>query len=143
MSASTAFAAFGTKLKAGNGASPEVFTTIAEVVDIEPPAIMQDTVEVTHMESPGRWREHIVTLLKGGDCTWDMNLLPQNATQRSLITDLIAGTKRNMQVVFSDSSSSVLAFSGYFTEYKPGAKRDDKATCSAKLTITGAITPPS
>ena len=62
----------GTLLKMGDGGSPEAFTTIAEVLDITGPQLEAGTEEVTNQDSAG-WREYIVTLLSGGEVSFDVN----------------------------------------------------------------------
>ena len=49
----------GTLFKRGDGASPEVFTTIAEVTSVDGPTSVFDIIDVTTMESTGNDREFI------------------------------------------------------------------------------------
>ena len=58
---SDAIIGYGTIIARGNGAVPEVFTAIAEVISIDGPGLDSDDVEVTHLSSPGGYREY-----KGG-----------------------------------------------------------------------------
>ena len=70
--ATKAVTSHGTLLKVGDGASPEVFATIAEVKDISGPGTTLSTEDATNHDSGG-WREPVPTLLEGGEVTFDLN----------------------------------------------------------------------
>ena len=55
---SEAISAFGTTLKIGDGATPEVFAAIAEVTNVGGPGMSLDTVDITHPSSTGGWKEY-------------------------------------------------------------------------------------
>lgn len=76
----SAHSAFGTLLKLGDGATPEVFTTVAEVKDIGGPSLVTNTEEVTSHDSPSGHAERIATLIDTGEISFDINLIPANAT---------------------------------------------------------------
>ncbi len=63
--ATQAIASHGTLLKIGDGATPEVFTTVAEVGDITLPNFGNEKEDVTVQTTPGRKRDYKVTLQKG------------------------------------------------------------------------------
>ena len=96
---------FGTLIKIGDGGTPEVFTTIAEVKDISGPEVIRLMETVTHHSSPGGFREQIPTTKEVGPLTFPVNWLPDNATHSfasGLLQDLNDGTLRNFQVVWSN-----------------------------------------
>lgn len=66
---------YGTLLKMGNGASPQTFTTIAEVVSIDGFGFSASELEVTHMESPGGYLERISGMKDGDTMTVLCNML--------------------------------------------------------------------
>ena len=70
---------YGTLLKMGDGASPEVFTTIGEVGDFED---SDDTelVEATNHDSLGSRREYIAGLIDGAEIQFPVNYIPDHAT---------------------------------------------------------------
>ena len=72
---------FGTLLKAGDAASPEVFTTIAEVTNIAGPTLSTEMIDVTNHSSASNFREKIASLKDGGEVTFSINYLPANATR--------------------------------------------------------------
>lgn len=135
------FFGFGTLLKVGDGASPEVFTSVAEVIGpITGPGIGVDSVEVTDTESPNTHREYIPGLVDAGEISFDMNFLPQDSTQdetNGLISLAQARTTKNFQIVYSDTSNSTWAITGFITSLEPTAPIDDRATMSCTIKITG------
>lgn len=136
--ATSAVSSHGTLLKIGDGGGSEVFTTIAEVKDISGPALSWETEDVTNHDS-SKWREHIVTIKEGGEVTFEINYYSAT-TQDSLRTDMLAGTKRNFQVVFPTSPAETHAFAAYITGIEYDAPVEGVLSQSITLTITGAVT---
>lgn len=115
--ATAAKAAFSTRLQAGDGATPtETFTTIAEVRDIDGPALRQLFEEATNMDSPNGWAEHVPTTREAGDVTFQASLLQDNATHARLRSDLNAATLRNYRVLFPPGYTKRISFSAYVQE---------------------------
>jgi len=137
--ATSARSGFGSLLKRGDGGSPEVFTTVAEVVDIGEVSITQATADATHMESSGRFMEKIPTLLEAGAVSVILNYLPGDSTQSSLRADMIAGVSRNFQITIP-GSSKVIAFAALVTKAGPTITHDGKMTQTIELTPTGVQT---
>ena len=138
-----AIAALGTLLKCGNGASPEVFTTIADVMSITGPTIAAEVVEVTSHSSPNAWREFIPTLLDPGEVSFDINFAPTEATQSQstgVLRDLKNRTLRNMKLVFPDSGSTTWSYAGYFTKFESKEPTDGKVTAAVTIRLTGQPT---
>lgn len=138
MPESNAISSFGTLLQRGDGSDPEVFSTIAEVQDIKPPALSADTEEVTHQDSPNGWKEYLPTLLDAGEVTFDLNFIPTDTGHTALITDMTSRVKRNFKVVFPDGST--WSFAAYVTGFEPDAPVSGKLSASVTLKVTGAPT---
>lgn len=106
---------YGTLLKKGNSASPEVFTTIAEVVSIGEFGSEAEILDVTNFDSAGGFKEYINGLKDGVELTVVANFLPNNATQgyaaNGLIDDHNDGTTRNFRLELTPSLG-VFRFSG-------------------------------
>lgn len=66
---------YNTLLKMGNDASPQVFTTIAEVVSIDGFGFSASELDATHMESPGGYLERVAGMKDGDTMTVVMNML--------------------------------------------------------------------
>ncbi len=135
-----ALAAYGVLLKIGDGATSEVFTTIAEVRDIEGPELELEAKEVTSHDSGG-WREYIGTLLGGGEVSFELNFIPTNATHSytaGLIKDMLDRKRRNFQLVFSDTGSTTWKFAALVTKFAPSAGVEDELMAEVTLQLTGA-----
>jgi predicted secreted protein len=130
----------GTVLKIGNGASPEVFTAIAEVQNIVGPGYSQASVEVTSHDSPSFFAEFIAGKREAGEVTIDGNYLPGNTQHTQLRTDLESGNLRNFQLVRSDTGLETVALSGYVTKYEPTQDFSKQFTFKATIKITGKPT---
>lgn len=141
---SNALFALGTLLQIGDGAATsEVFTTIAEVSDIGGPEIALESVEVTNHSSPSGWREKIGGILDGGNISLTINYQPTHATHNNtagLIADLRQRTKRNFQLVFTDSGTTTWSFTALVTSFSPAEPIDGALTAEITLEITGAPT---
>jgi len=139
----TSYAAFGTLLKAGDGAGSETFTTIAQVQTIGGPSLSQDAIDVTHHSSTNGWREFVAGLRDGGEVTFDIQYDPAGATHDAgtgIINDLENGTLRNFQLVFPDTGSTTWSFSGIYTAFEPSAPVDDKLSASVSIKVSGQPT---
>ncbi len=133
----------GTLLKGGDGAETEVFTTIAEVLDISGPGLSMEPVDATSHDSDG-WKEFIAGLKDGGDVSFDIQYIPSNATHKNasggVLYDFDQRTLRNFQLVFPDSGSTTWTFAAFVTGFEPQAPVEDKLTASLTLKISGAPT---
>lgn len=141
-----ALSSFGTFLKIGNGGTPtETFTTIAEVRDISGPSFAVGTEDVTNHDSNG-WREHIPTIIEGGEVTFDINFVggaTQGFASGSLYDDMVDKTKRNFQIVLPagvGSSNDTGSFAAYVTGFELSAPVEGVLTASVTLSITGSVT---
>ncbi|MGM0409189.1 MAG: phage tail tube protein [Bacillota bacterium] len=146
--ASNGIAAGGTLLKLGDqaGTSGTTYTTIAEVVDITGPGLSADTSDVTSHDSfvnEGGWEEHVVTVLRSGEVTFDINYVPDESTHSSasgMLGELDGGAKKNYELVFSNSGATTWNFDAIVTGFEPSAPHDDKLSASLTLKVTGQPT---
>lgn len=132
---------YGTLFKFGDGASPEVFTTVAEVTNIDGPGLSRSIPEATHMESPNGYREYIAGLKDGEEVTLECNFLPHHATQdpsTGILSLFEDGARTNFQVVWPQFSPDVTwQFAGVVTAFQPSTPVDDRITISVTIKITG------
>jgi predicted secreted protein len=140
---SEALDAVGSLLQIGDGASPESWTSVAEVNVINF-AVSLDTQEVTHHESPGAFKERVATLLDIGPVTLDVNFIPTEATHRDasggLLDDMLAKTLRNFKFVFPDAGLTQYVFSAFVTNLSIAAPIEGKLGGSVTLTSSGQPT---
>lgn len=140
MAATEGTSGFGTLLKRGNGATVEVFTTVAEVKSISGPGLSMETIDATHMESPNAFRELLPSFKSAGEVTLEMNFLPANSNQQGFVEDFQDRVKRNWKLVFPDTATTTWSFSGYITGFAPSAAVDSILTASATIAVTGDVT---
>jgi hypothetical protein len=113
MGISNGLNAFGTLLQRGDGVTPiEGFTTVAELTNIELPAVESEILELTHHTSPGGFKEWALGLKDGGEVAIEGNYVPKDATQRlstGVLGDNVSGVKRNWKVLFPDGIAAIAA----------------------------------
>lgn len=139
----SAIAAFGTLLKKGDGATPENFTTVAEVTNIGGPALSMATVDVTCHTSPGAYAEKIPTIKNAGQVRVDVHFVPAAVTHggaSGLLADYQNRTLRNWQIVWPDAASTTWSFAAYIVAFEPAAPVDGKLAAAVTLDITGQPT---
>lgn len=134
----------GTLLKIGDGDSPEEFTAIAEVKDINGPVLSREFAEFTHQQSSGGYREYKPTFKNSGDVTFKCNFLPDDETQgfstTGLLKDYEDGELRNFELVFPDSGSTKASFAAYVANISPGAPIAGALELNVTLRVTGPVT---
>jgi len=138
-----AIEAFGTLLQRGDGATPESFTTIGEVSDIEGLELTTDTEDVTNHSSPGGYEEHIGTILRTNEVTFSINWIPTNATHNAttgLLLDWKNKTLRNFQIVLPDGSTTTESFSAIVTGFAMKAPVAGKLGADITLKVSGQPT---
>lgn len=120
-------------------AAAETFTTIAEVRSITGPGYTGDTVEVTNHSSTGAFREHIASLLDGGNLTFDMNFVPREPTQdqtSGLMAAYLTRARKSFKLLMRDGST--LDFLGFCTGMSLTFPIDNVQTASVTIKVTGA-----
>lgn len=128
---------YGTLFKIGNGASPEVFTAVAEVTGIKPPNFSRDAIDASHEESPNAVREFIPGLSDAGEISFDINFVPGSSTTTILMAERLAA-RGNKQIVFPNGE--VLSFYGFMTGFEPDTPIDDKMSASCTYKVSGDFT---
>jgi hypothetical protein len=140
---SNAIIGTGILLKAGDGASPEVFVTVAEIVTLKPPQLSRNEVDVSN-HNEGQ-EAKILGMLRKGQVTGTLNWLPTDATQSELsqgiLADILANKKRNWRITFPPLGLPKWTFPGRVQLFDPQEVSVDAAMQVAfALTIDGAIT---
>ena len=125
-----------TLLKQSDMASPEVLTTIAEVLQIGPVGSTASETEVTNMDS-GTTREYIGGLKEGAQLEFSVNFLAGN-TQQEALRDGVR-TTINFTVTWPDASAA--AFALVVLGFNRGETTPEgQLTAEISGRITGAIT---
>lgn len=118
-------------------------TAIPELLSISGLGVNRETVECTNLSSPSEWKEFILGLKEGTEITITFNYLPTNATQKLILSDMIAGTSATYDVTLPNGTSiwsaTMLPFAFDVGDLTPG----DKMTVTAKFRPTSTVTTPS
>lgn len=129
---------FGTQLKRGDGAGPEVFTALANVTNIGGPGLSRETIDVTSHASPDGWMEFLGGLKDGGEVSADINYDPAN--HDALVDDFEDSAPRNYQIVFPDDATTTWTVALILTGFEPEAPYDDKLSASLTFKVNGKPT---
>lgn len=133
---------YGAAFGIGDGASPEVFTDLAEVFSITPPSETIDIIDATHMASPSRRREFIPGLVDTGDTSFELNFVPGGSAETALDAEIGKTTTTNFRITFPDGSSgsATWIFAGFVTGFEPSVPNEDKMTATVTIKVTSTIT---
>jgi hypothetical protein len=125
----------GTLIQRGDGGGSEVFTTIGEVTDFAGPGAEVSEIDVTSFDSAAP--EYISDgLAAGGDITFEMNFIGNDAQQQGLRTDCQNGTLRNFKVVLNDHATTKTTFSvAAIVKKFDGPKGGQKQAYKASITL--------
>jgi len=123
------------EFKLGSGASPQVYTKVAEVLRIGEIGSVAPEVDVTNLDSTAK--EYIGGLPDGASVEIQMNWLASN-TQQEDFRDSVGDTEA-IQIVWPDSSQAdfnlvVLGFN------RDETTAESQMTATVSGRITGAIT---
>lgn len=116
---------------------------IAEVRDIGGPELTAETIDVTHLKSPGFWREFIGNLKDGGELTFVLNLILSNSTHNAAtgvlqaLNGLGAPPRDTWDIVFPDASATTWTLYGPLTGYKTGTAIDDNLQAEVTVKVSG------
>jgi hypothetical protein len=138
---------YGAQLQVGNGASPEVFESIADVVSITPGDMNTAVIEKTHLRSLEAHREKMAGLRDSGPFTAQLNWRPGHESQSNagggsgsfasggLIRMWRNRTTHNFRIVLNDSPTTYWPFRGFISKFQPGEiGGDEKIACTVEIT---------
>ena len=142
----------GTFLQYGdNSASPETFTTLAEVKDGPTWSVTRELLEVTNQDSPNQSREYILGLKDGSEFTVTCNMAGDGTgtgdaghheSHDVVLGIQEAGTARTWRVLETLANSDIREWRfealvlGYEVDASPGTEK----TVAFTFKITGDVT---
>ena len=136
-----AFWAYGSKLQLGDGATPEVFADIAELIELDLPTMKRDTIDVSNHQSLNATREKIAGWRDGGQVKWKANWIPSDPTQdgtTGLLSAYDDGKNHNWKIIAPDDIVTLI-FSGPLNEFKPDLPLDKQGTIEGSIDVSGNI----
>jgi hypothetical protein len=127
----------GTKLQRGDGATPETFTTIAEVRSSKGPSTKVGTIDATTYDSTAK--EFVADIPDAGEVTFELNEVASDVQQQGLQADRDAGTLRNFRLVKNDHpiAPSTTTFASLTIGYDPEAPAGALYKASVTLKVSG------
>lgn len=143
---SDAYIGYGLDFQRGDGADPEVFTTVAEVYALSGVGATRNQVDVTHYNSPDGHREFINGLKESNEITISMAFLPDNTTQdqaSGILSEFEDGGVTNYKIILPNVAGSEITFAAICTSWNMTADIEDRVTAdvsfkpSGKVTVTG------
>jgi predicted secreted protein len=142
MPASNALLGYGSVFEIVSDSSPDLYVALSEVKSITPPSADVDQVEVTHMQSPNRYREFISGLIDGGEASFEMNFIPGSTSDDRIfeLLGLPVGQSRRRSCRISFPNGVTWTFDGEVTGYEPTVPFDDAMTATVTLKVTGGVT---
>jgi len=136
---SVALEAQGTLIKIGNGASPEVFSSIPEIKTFSGPGGSASIIDVTDLSSTGK--EKRMGLADEGQLSFTINYIPDNTQHTLLRTRRASREETDFKMVFTDDSpSTTWSFSAFVTGFAVSGAVDNVVEANVTLEITGSIT---
>lgn len=139
---SNAFWAYGSVLQLGDGATPEVFTSIAEITELTPPQMSRDEIDVTSHSSGDGYREFISGLRDGGEVTFQANWLPTNSTHdgtTGLLETFNDNVNHNWKIILPNTLITI-SFSGFLTAFEPELPIEEQGKLSGTIKVSGKPT---
>jgi predicted secreted protein len=135
--------AYGTALQIGNGATPELFTNIAQVADISGPSMSRDSIDTTTHQTTGHYKTAVPGLRDGGEVTFSLNFDPSLGTHdeaTGIIAQYNDDLVHNYRLVYPQSALEGWAFSGFITKIDPKNPVDKQITADITIKISGKPT---
>lgn len=133
---------FGLDLQLGDGAEPEVFTSVGNITDVNPPEVTAEVKDVTTHKSTDRYKEVKATLLSASKLDAVL-LLESDAQLDTLYTTVNGLANHNWKVKAPNFETSTgkhgeWSFSGPLTRVKPvGGGPADTMKVEISIDISG------
>jgi len=128
----------GTILKRGDGATPEVFTAVPDVISIAGPDATKAEIDVTDLASVAK--EFKGGLADFGRLTVEMNYIPGNSVHTAIRNDFINSSSpvRNWQILFVNGKQ--WSFAGYVGAFPGNTQADNVQKGTLTIRLSGAVT---
>jgi predicted secreted protein len=133
--------AIGTLLQVGDGASPEVFTTIGGLSSITGPNFTSNSIDVTSHDTTGGFREKITGLKDAGQISGTLFFDCSLSQHQALLDDYKANTAKNYRLVLATfSPQKYFSFSATPSEVNYTFNVDGAQEAQVTFEISGDAT---
>lgn len=136
----TPYAAIGTQLQMGDGATTEVFTPVARCIAIPAPSLTTDILDATAHDSPNETEEVVVGIKRNGEIEVSLQFDPAEGTHddaTGLISVQQSRALTNFRWVFTDAASTTWEMACYVVGVTPTAPVDGLLTATVRLKPSG------
>lgn len=110
------------------------YVDVPEVKGFNGPNLSAGTKEVTNLDSTAR--EYVSTLLDAGEVSFNVNYVPADTTQAALVSALANRTRLDWKIIFSDTGTTELLFTGLVTQFGISAAIEDEITAALTVKVT-------
>jgi predicted secreted protein len=129
-----------TDARIGYGSTYEIYTggefvQVGEVTVITPGAAAGETVDATHMQSPGRRREKIPGMIDSGEASFEINWVPGDDTDELIRGLLSAGTISEHRITFPNGIT--VTYDAAITGFGKALPIDDKMSATITVAVSG------
>jgi predicted secreted protein len=111
---------------------------VGSVTNISGPSVTQETVDITDLDST--WREHKGVLMNGGEVTFTVNYLFDNAVHQNVRGDMSAHTSSAWTLQYTDATTITASFNALVTAFSTEAAVGGVVTANLTLLVNGAVT---
>jgi predicted secreted protein len=117
----------------------DVLTQLSEIISVSCPNLQIEDVEATHMGS-GEYREFVAGLKDPGEGTFEMNYVPNSATDVLIRAAVNDGNTRDFKIVLQIADGSTQEITGdcIVKGYERNVPIDDRMTATMTVRFTGA-----
>lgn len=136
---SNAIQSQGTIVRYAAVGSPPSWNTIPEIRTIGGPDGSANLIDVTDLSSTGK--EYLVGLKDEGALQLGLFYIPTNAHHSALRDAWSTRTQLQFQVIFADTGTTILEFSGYVQNFALTLGVDEAVTANVTIKITGSSIP--
>lgn len=137
-----AFSAQQSYISVGDSASPNTYTEVAEVKNIGGPNEAAEEIDVTHLRSPGSYREFLQSFKDGGEIPIVANYIPTHSTHGSGsggVRGLFAsGAVRGWRITLADGT--LLYFDGWVKAIGTPVQVGNAVELNFTIRVSGAVT---
>jgi predicted secreted protein len=120
------------------GNSPPTYVEMDEILNVTPPNLQVDEVEVTHNTSPNRTKEFIAGMIDPGDAGFEMNFIPGSVSDVMLRKLQQNGTR--VSTKFQFPNGVFWTFLSIVKGYETASETQDKMTATISLKTAGSVT---
>lgn len=127
---------WGAEFQRGDGADPEAFTHLGEVVDVVTPKRSADSLDATHSKSPLGYREFIKGLRQLEEFSLELHYSSGSTTMANIRADFASDDPVNYRAV--DPTGNYVGFSALVVGVEPGTPTAEKMVVTVDFRPTGA-----